>query len=94
MEFAINFNLATNKAATNKELKTDSRIITKIVAKIEIELHNKIYNSKMFSINKEFLYKLTKMCNNNFKILIDQILSKEDNHKINHRHKTDKQTTE
>lgn len=84
MEFAISFNLATNRAQTNKELKIDSRIITKIVVNKEIELRNKTYSSKMFSINKEFQYKLTKMCNNS-KILIDKILSKEDNHKINRK---------
>ena len=84
MESVISFNLATNKVATNRELKTDSRTVTKTVANKETELHNKTCSNQMFSINRVFQPKLTKMRNNNFKMLIDKMLSKEDNHKINH----------
>jgi hypothetical protein len=84
LESVISFNLATSKVATNKELKTDSRTVTKTVANKEIELHNKTCSNQMFSINRVFQLKLTKMRNNNFKMLIDKILSKEDNRKINH----------
>jgi hypothetical protein len=94
LEFVINFNPVISKTPTNKELKIDSRVITKIVLNKEIELHNKTFSNKIFSTNKEFQLKLTKMLTNNFKMLTDKILSKEVNHKTNNNHKIDKQTIE
>jgi hypothetical protein len=81
LEFVINFNPAISKTVTSKELKTDSRVTTKIVLNKEIELHSK--TCKMVFINK--MLHLTKMFN--IKILTGQVLFKEDSHKINHLNK-------
>jgi hypothetical protein len=94
LESVISFNHAFSKVAANKELKIDSKIVTKTMANKEIELHNKTFSNKIFSTNKEFQLKLIKMLTNNFKMLTDKILSKEVNHKINNNHKIDKQTIE
>ena len=69
---------------------------SKIMDNKEIGLHNKMFNNKMFTINKEFHLKLTKIFNSNYKMLVDKLLSKEDSHKINHlyNNKIDKQTIE
>ena len=96
MESVTNFNLAICRAIINKELKIDNRTATKIMDNKEIGLHNKMFNNKMFTFNKEFHLKLTKIFNSNYKMLEDKLLSKEDNHKINHlyNNKIDKQTIE
>jgi len=79
LEFVINFNPVISKTATNKELKTDSRVITKIVLNKGVDLHNK--TCKMVFINIMYLTKML-----NIKILIDQAF-KEDSLKINHANK-------
>jgi len=95
-ESVTNFNLAICRVIINKELKIDNRTATKIMDNKEIGLHNKMFNNKMFTINKEFHLKLTKIFNSNYKMLVDKLLSKEDSHKINHlyNNKIDKQTIE